>query len=149
VRADGFYPSKKTANRQNKFLSELNLWPFAGVVITLLITFMVVTGGTNVCTRSIGPDLAVVNHAALLRLANREDAMRLSVTRDGRFFFLDYRVEPEDLAGRIREAVSNGSEKRVYMIVDARAKYGDVKSALDAVRGAKLENVSFLVNIIR
>ncbi len=143
--ADGFYPSKKVA-RGNRYLIELNLWPFVGVMIVLLVIMMPLSGHP---THNPGPDLAVLKHAMLLRLANREDAMHLSVTRDGLLYFGNYRVLAEDPPGKIHESVSNGSEKRVYMAVDARAKYGDVKCTLDAVRDAKIENVSFVVEVSR
>ena len=142
MRADGFYPSRKVAEKRNRYFSELNLWPFVGVLIVLLVIMMLVSGHP---THSHGPDLAVVRHAFSLPRAVKEDAMRLSVTRDGLLYFGNSRVLAEGLSEKIHESVSNGSEKRVYVIVDARAKYGDVNCALDAVRDAGIADVSFLV----
>jgi biopolymer transport protein ExbD len=51
--------------------------------------------------------------------------MRVYVTRDGRVFFCDLQVVPEDLPEVVRRAIQGGAEKKVYLAVDARAKYGD------------------------
>jgi biopolymer transport protein ExbD len=50
----------------------------------------------------------------------------------------------EDLADEIRKRIRNGVEKKVYLAVDARAKYGDAKAVLNQIRMAGIENVSFL-----
>ncbi|HEY1472188.1 MAG TPA: biopolymer transporter ExbD [Candidatus Acidoferrum sp.] len=145
MRADGFYPSKKAAQRGNRFLIELNLWPLVAVLIVLLVIFMVGIGSTNVCTRGFGPELAVVRHAVPLPHAVREDAMRVTITRDDSIFFGNMRLTAEDLPEKIGEDVRTGSEKRVYMVVDARTKYASVKRVLASVRDARIENVSFLL----
>lgn len=78
--------------------------------------------------------------------ANREDAMEITLTRDGRVFFGNHQVRVEELAGEIGERVKNGAEKRIYMAADARAKYGDVKAVLDEIGRAGFEKVSFLAH---
>jgi hypothetical protein len=40
-------------------------------------------------------------------------------------FFQEHRVVRADLANEIREGVRNGAEKKVYLVPDARAKYGN------------------------
>jgi len=49
-----------------------------------------------------------------------------------------------DLANEIREGARNGAEKRVYLVADARAKYGDTMAVLVQIRLAGIESVSFL-----
>jgi biopolymer transport protein ExbD len=57
--------------------------------------------------------------------------MQISVTRDGQVYLRDSHLMCGDLADEIRERVRNGAEKKVYLAVDARAKYGDAKAVLD------------------
>jgi biopolymer transport protein ExbD len=78
--------------------------------------------------------------------AMREDAMIVTIMRDGAVFFRNDRVSPECLADAIRKDVESGSEKRVYIRADARALYRTVKQVLDAVQQAGLVNVSFLAD---
>jgi biopolymer transport protein ExbD len=89
-------------------------------------------------------DRAIAMHSRLQPGALKEAAMLTSVTRDGSVFFRDHRVRREDLANEIREGVRNGAEKKVYIAVDARAKYGSAIPVLVQTRLAGIENVSFL-----
>ena len=66
--------------------------------------------------------------------ALREDAMLISVTRDGNIFFGTHRIRSSDLPASIRESVRRGSERKVYLKVDARAKYGDAAAVIDEIR---------------
>jgi biopolymer transport protein ExbD len=76
--------------------------------------------------------------------ALREDTLKIFVTRDGAIYFREHRIALEDLADEIREGLRNGAERRVYIAVDARAKYGDVGAVLEKVRLAGIEKVAFL-----
>ena len=78
--------------------------------------------------------------------ANREDAMQIMLTRDGRIFFGNHQVTVEELPGEIRERVRNGAEERIYLAADARAKYGDVKAVLNEISRVGFERVSFLTH---
>jgi len=89
-------------------------------------------------------DRAIAAHSSPQPGAQKEDAMLISITRDGRVFFRDHRIARADLANEIREGMHNGAEKKVYLVVDARAKYGDAIPVLTQIRFAGIENVNFL-----
>lgn len=44
----GFFPSKRVVKRGNRFLAELNVWPFVGILILLLVLLFVILRPTNV-----------------------------------------------------------------------------------------------------
>ena len=71
--------------------------------------------------------------------------MVIGIQRDGRVLFGRDPVRPSDLPPKIRESVSYGSERKVYIKADARAKYGSVAEVLDAVHAAGIEKIGFLV----
>jgi len=77
--------------------------------------------------------------------ANREDAIIVTIARDGQVFFRSDRVRPELLPDRIRESLRRGSEKEVYIRADGMAKYGWVAEVLYRVRSAGVEKIGFLV----
>jgi biopolymer transport protein ExbD len=81
-----------------------------------------------------------------MHAADREDAMLIAIQRDDRVFFRTDPVRLSDLPGRIRESVSHGAERRVYIRADARAKYAWVAEVLDSVHTGGIEKVGFLVN---
>jgi biopolymer transport protein ExbD len=76
--------------------------------------------------------------------AAREDAMQIHVTRDGRIYFGNLQVVRNDLPNLIRKGLHDGAESKVYLAVDARAKYGEVPPILEEIRLAGVGNVAFL-----
>lgn len=89
-------------------------------------------------------DEAIATNSAPQPGALKEDALRISITRDARIFFRDQEIRFEGVPQRIREGARNGAEGKVYLIVDARSKYGDTAAILDQIRSAGIENVSLL-----
>ncbi len=91
-------------------------------------------------------DVAKVSHPTDLRGALREDALLVAVQRDGNVWFGSRRIEPDHLAMAIRERLTEGTERKVYIRADARAKYGTVVAVLQSVRSAGVEDVAFLLD---
>jgi len=92
-----------------------------------------------------GTDDPKVFHFERMPRANREDAIVLSVLRDGDVWLGYHRSSVADLPNQIRAAISHGSERKVYIHADAHARYRDVRAVLCAVRSAGVENVAFFV----
>jgi len=91
-------------------------------------------------------DLAQVNHPVSMSHADRENAMQIGITREGKVFFGQDLVRLSDLPPRIHGSLSRGSEKKVYIRADARAKYVWVAEVLDSVHDAGIEKIGFLVD---
>lgn len=91
-------------------------------------------------------DVAKVSHPTDLRGALREDALLVAVQRDGNVWFGSSRIEPDYLAMAIRGRLTEGTERKVYIRADARAKYGTVVAVLQSVRSAGVEDVAFLLD---
>jgi biopolymer transport protein ExbD len=121
----------------------MNLWPFVGILIALLCMFLV---NTSPISRNVGVDRARSLHASLQPGALREDAMQVWVSRDGMPFFRHYAVTPEQLVDRIRGALREGAEKKIYLSVDARSRYGDTVVVVDAIREAGIERICFITD---
>jgi biopolymer transport protein ExbD len=131
-----------------KLFSDFNTLQFASVmglvVFVVLLIFMVVPVDGH---RGGGVDLPKVLHPVAMRGAKREDAMRVAVTRDGQIYFGSEQVSPGSLAAKIQERLEDrGVERKVYVMVDFRARWDRVKLALDGVRSAGIVRVAFLVN---
>jgi biopolymer transport protein ExbD len=141
----GFYPSRRLKKREGRLIAYPNQLPLIGTAILLLVLFMVAVGTAGMVDYAVSWDLAAVRHPTPMPWANRYDAIRVGLTRDGLIYFQNTKTTNEDLPERIRECVKAGSERRVYLSVDARAKYSDVKSVLDGIRAAGMEKVTFLV----
>jgi len=63
--------------------SDINVTPMADVMLVLLIIFMVIT---PMLQKGVSVELAQTNNPADMEEADAEDAVLVSVTRDGNFF---------------------------------------------------------------
>jgi biopolymer transport protein ExbD/biopolymer transport protein TolR len=98
--------------------------------------------------QGVGINMPNAHHAVTMRYADRDDAMVVAITRDGKVYFGADPVQPGDLPAIIRERLTAGTEQKIYMKVDRRAKYGVVMEVLYAVRSAEVEKIGFLVEKI-
>ncbi len=130
--------------RRSQLLNGVDFWPFLSVELVLLMIFMV-SGPSPHANRS-PVDLARAQHAAPLPGALREDAMLISVTRDGNIFFGTHQIQCGDLPTAVRDSVRHGSERKVYLKVDARAKYGDAVAVIDQIRLAGIRDVGIITD---
>jgi len=114
---------------------------FAIVVAAVLIILMMAPApphGTSV-------DLVKTYSPLAMPAAGRKDALVVAVLRDGTVFFRTERFQPDRLAGRIRSASGMHTERKVYIMADARVRYGVVKETLRGVQDAGIQNVAFIV----
>ena len=126
-------------------LSIIDVSGLAAVMVFLLALFMIIDSGYRGHYR-FPVDLASVSHCTFQPGAVKEDALLVYLTRDGRFFFNSQKVRLEEIPDLIRTAIQQGSEPKVYLGIDARTKYWDVKTLLDQIRRAKIENVVLLMD---
>ena len=137
---------KPSRHQPNQLICGINQTPY--VYVSVIFSFMLLLfflARPTLLVRSVGPDLPRVWHPVSMPHANREDAIIVTIARDGQVFFRSDRVRPELLPDRIRESLRRGSEKEVYIRADGMAKYGWVAEVLYRVRSAGVEKIGFLV----
>jgi biopolymer transport protein ExbD len=78
--------------------------------------------------------------------ALREDAITVSVTRDGQVFFRNEEIDPAQLSARIWESIRGGAPIKVYLSADARARTGDVNAVIEQIQRAGIKDVVILAN---
>jgi biopolymer transport protein ExbD/biopolymer transport protein TolR len=76
--------------------------------------------------------------------ADRDDAIIVAVTRDGKIYLGNTALSKEDLTGQIKDKLSTRIDKTVYVRSDARAKYGDVVAVVDEIRSAGVDQLGLL-----
>ena len=126
-----------------KVNSNINVTPMVDVMLVLLIIFMVITPMLN---NKVNVDLPVVNAAVIMENANKEDAVTVAVTRDGRTYLGGDQVNVADLGSKIAAKLENKSEgeKEVYLRADIRANYGKVMDTVDQIRAAGVSQLGLL-----
>jgi biopolymer transport protein ExbD len=127
--------------RKNELLCRIDMWGFVSVMLVFLFLLMPLT---VVDPKGPAVDLVGTGHSTRMPGALKEDALQVMVTRDGRIYFRERHIALEDLPNEIREGLRSGAERRVYLAVDARAKYGEVPAVLEKIRIAGVDRVAFL-----
>src|SRR5690242_19829165 len=127
----------------SKVSSEINVTPMVDVMLVLLIIFMVVT---PMLQHGQTVDLAKVNNPEQMPDADKEDALLVAVMRDGRVFFGNDRIEPDQLTAKIKDRIASRTDKRVFVKADQRAKFGSVVEVVDNVRAAGVDQLGLLTD---
>ena len=125
-----------------KVNSNINVTPMVDVMLVLLIIFMVITPMLN---NKVDVTLPVASAAIVMENANKEDAVTIAVTRDGRAWLGgDMVPNLDDLGPKIAAKLENKTDKQVFMRADVRANYGKVMDAVDQIRSAGVSNLGLL-----
>ena len=125
----------------SKVNSNINVTPMVDVMLVLLIIFMVIT---PMLQKGVSVDMAKVNSPAPMPDADKEDALLISIMRDGKIYFGSDRVDADQLTAKVKDRLANKVDKRVFIKSDARARYGNVVEVVDNVRSAGVDDVGLL-----
>jgi biopolymer transport protein TolR len=135
--------AQATRDEGKKVNSDINVTPMVDVMLVLLIIFMVVTPMLN---NKVNVELPPAAAAVVMEDANKEDAVVVAVTRDGKTFLGGDQVTPADLGPKVSEKLENKTDKRVYFRGDNRANYGKVMEAIDGIRAAGVSQLGMLAD---
>jgi biopolymer transport protein ExbD/biopolymer transport protein TolR len=131
-----------------KVNSNINVTPMVDVMLVLLIIFMVITPMLN---NKVNVDLPIVTASTVMENANKEDAITVAVTRDGKTFLGGDQVSLGDLGTKVNDLEAKktdpAADKSVYLRADSRANYGKVMDTIDAIRTAGVSQLNLLTDM--
>jgi len=130
-------------NEGAKISSEINVTPMVDVMLVLLIIFMVVT---PMLQKGVSVDMAKVDNPTQMPDADKEDALLVSVTRDGMVYFGTDQITIDNLTTKVKDRLSGKMDKRVYVKADMRAHFGSVVQVVDSVRAAGVDDLGLLTD---
>ena len=124
-------------------VADINVTPMVDVMLVVLIIFMVIT---PMLSKSIPVDLALTRNPVVMSDADKEDAIIVAITRDGQVFLSPglTKLEPADLAPRVKDLLSGKTGHMVYIKADGRAKYAKVEDVVDNLRAGSVDEVGLL-----
>jgi biopolymer transport protein ExbD len=128
-------------NEGAKVNSNINVTPMVDVMLVLLIIFMVIT---PMLENKVNVTLAQTENAVAMEDASKEDAVTIAITRDSKVFLGQDQVTIADLGPKVADLLQNKTSKMVYFRSDARAHYGTVMDAIDAVRTTGVDEIGLL-----
>jgi biopolymer transport protein ExbD/biopolymer transport protein TolR len=124
-------------------VADINVTPMVDVMLVVLIIFMVITPLLN---NGDTVTLPKARNPIALPDAQKEDAIKVSITRDGQVFLSPglQRVNPEDLAPKVRDLLQNRTSRVVFIRADGRAKYEKVEDVVDNLRSGGVDDLGLL-----
>ena len=125
----------------SKVNSDINVTPMVDVMLVLLIIFMVVT---PLLQKGASVEMAKTTNHIDMQDADKEDAVLIAVTRDGKIFLGSSQVTPDEVTTKVREKLEKKTDKRVFIKSDAHAHYGVVVDVVDDVRSSGVDDVGLL-----
>jgi biopolymer transport protein ExbD/biopolymer transport protein TolR len=126
-------------------VSDINVTPMADVMLVLLIIFMVVT---PMLQKGVSVDMHKANNPRKMADADKEDAVVLAVTRDGKVYLGSDAIRIPEITPKVKDRIATKLDKTVYVKSDARSKYGDVVEVIEGVRAAGVDSLGLLTEKI-
>ena len=127
-------------------INAINVTPMVDVMLVLLIIFMVIT---PMLSKGVSVDMVRTRNPVSMDEADKEDALVVAVTRDGRIFLGRGMIQPEELGVQVEDAVSNKLDKTVYIKADARARYEAVVDVINVLRSVGVDGLGLLTEKIQ
>jgi len=125
-------------------MADINVTPMVDVMLVMLIIFMVIT---PMLSKGVSVDLAMTANPVALANADKEDAVLVAVTRDGRVYLGSTPISPADLPGKVKDLLTSRLDKTCYVKSDARARYEKVVEVVDNLRAAGVDNIGLLTDL--
>ena len=122
-------------------VNDINVTPMVDVMLVLLIIFMVIT---PMLTKGISVDMVKTKNPIAMQAADKDDAILIAVTRDGRSYLSTVAMDPADLPSKVRDLLLNRLDRTVYVRADARARYQVVVDVVDNLRAAGVDQLGLL-----
>jgi biopolymer transport protein ExbD/biopolymer transport protein TolR len=128
-------------------VADINVTPMVDVMLVLLIIFMVIT---PMLTKGTTVDLVRTKHDIAMQAADKEDAVLIAVTRNGSVFLSpgNNKITPDQLSEKVRDLLTNKTDRMVYIKADMRAKYSVVEDVVDNVRAAGVDQIGLITEAI-
>jgi len=129
-------------------VSEINVTPMVDVMLVLLIIFMVIT---PMLSKGQTVNMVKTRNPIKMQEADREDAILIAVTRDGKVFLSpgNMMIQPDQLSGKVKYLQQNRQDKTVYIKADARARFASVTDVIDNLRTAGVDQLGLLTEEVQ
>ena len=125
-------------------MSDINVTPMVDVMLVMLIIFMVIT---PMLSKGVSVDLVPVSNPIAMANADKEDAVVVAVTRDGRVYLGSAQIAPADLPGKVKDLLTGRLDKTCYVKSDSRARYEKVVEVVDNLRAAGVDNIGLITEV--
>jgi biopolymer transport protein ExbD len=124
-------------------VADINVTPMVDVMLVLLIIFIVIT---PMLSKGITVDMAKTKNPSPMQNADKEDAVLVAITRDGKTYLGTTQMPADQLPGKVKDLLTNKLDKTVYVRADARSRYEKVAEVVDNLRAAGVDQLGLLTD---
>jgi biopolymer transport protein ExbD/biopolymer transport protein TolR len=125
---------------------DINVTPMVDVMLVMLIIFMVIT---PMLSKGISVDMVKSRNPIAMQGADKDDAVLVAVTRDGKVFLKTTQMAADQLPAKVKDVIATKLDKTVYLRADARARYEKVVEVIDNLRAAGVDQLGLLTEEIK
>ena len=127
-------------------VADINVTPMVDVMLVLLIIFIVITPMLN---KGISVDMVKAKNPTTMQAADKEDAVVVAVSRDGKVYLGTNQMPPDQLPQKVKDLLTNKLDKTVYLRSDSRARYERVVDVVDNLRAAGVDALGLLTEQVQ
>lgn len=127
-------------------VADINVTPMVDVMLVLLIIFIVIT---PMLSKGISVDMAKTKNPSAMQAADKEDAILVAISRDGKTYLGTDQMSPDALPNKVKDLLTNKLDKTVFVRADARARYETVVEVIDNLRAAGVDQLGMLTEEIQ
>ncbi len=141
----GFHKRKQVATSGP--MNEINVTPMVDVMLVMLIIFMVIT---PMLTKGMSVELVKTKNPVALKNADRDDAILISVTKDGKVYLgSDQFPNLNELGVKVKDRLAALQDKTVYMKNDSRARFERVVEVIDNLRAFGVDQLGLITEQVK
>jgi len=148
AKPDGKEKGSMELKKAPPVVSEINVTPMVDVMLVVLIIFMVIT---PMLSKGVAVDMVKTHHPVKMQEADKEDAILIAITRDGKVFLSpgNIRMTPDQLPQKVKDLQTGRSDKTVYIRADARARFESVTDVVDSLRSVGVDQLGLITEEIQ
>jgi biopolymer transport protein ExbD/biopolymer transport protein TolR len=122
-------------------VADINVTPMVDVMLVMLIIFMVIT---PMLSKGVSVDLVKTKNPIAMSDADKEDAVLVAVTKDGKVWLGTTPIAADMLPPKVKDLLTTKLDKTCYIKSDMRARYERVVEVIDNLRAAGVDQVGLL-----
>lgn len=130
--------------KKDDVVTDINVVPMIDIMLVMLIIFMVIT---PMLSKGVSVDLVRTMNPIAMQDADKEDAVLVAVSRDGRVYLGSDQLPAADLPAKVRDMLTGRLNKTVYVKCDQRSRYEVVVEVVDNLRAAGVDNIGLLTEL--
>jgi biopolymer transport protein ExbD len=124
-------------------VSDINVTPMVDVMLVILIIFMVIT---PLITKGVNVELYKANNPISMEAADKDDAVTVAVTRDGKPYLGGKIVNLGEMPGTLKNLMEGKTDRTVFIKCDNRARFQALTDVIDALREGGVDQLGLITD---